>query len=111
MSDPARGCADMSPNDFHPERGGPVNHLKAICRACPFVDDCRDYALAHPELHGIWGATSVRERQQIRNRRRRRTLPPHGTTARYRAHYRRGETPCEACKAAHAAYLRADRAG
>lgn len=31
---------------------------------------------------------------------------PHGTMAAYRRHERAGEQPCDACKAAHAAYQR-----
>lgn len=31
---------------------------------------------------------------------------PHGTVAAYRRHQRAQEAPCEACKAAHAAYQR-----
>ena len=35
---------------------------KRICRQCPVVAECRDYALRTPELHGIWGAMTARER-------------------------------------------------
>ena len=31
-------------------------------------------------------------------------LRPHGTTAAYKRHYRRGEQPCEACRQAQSRY-------
>jgi hypothetical protein len=40
-----------------------------------------------------------------------RELLPCGTVAAYQRHKRRGETPCEACKQAHAADLREWRQG
>lgn len=43
---------------------------KALCRQCPLLQPCRDYALAHPEVQGVWGATSYRERGEIRQGRR-----------------------------------------
>ncbi len=39
---------------------------KDICRRCPALKPCRDYAMAHPELEGIWGATTEKERRQAR---------------------------------------------
>lgn len=38
------------------------------------------------------------------------TLPAHGTRARYQLHLRNGEDPDEACRAANAAYASARRA-
>ena len=34
---------------------------KAICRSCPVILDCRDYARANNEL-GIWGGETEEER-------------------------------------------------
>ena len=39
---------------------------KAVCRRCPVRAECRAYALAHPELDGIWGAMTRRERERAR---------------------------------------------
>ncbi|AEV73513.1 MULTISPECIES: WhiB family transcriptional regulator [Mycolicibacterium] len=43
---------------------------KLICYRCPVLTKCRDYALKTPEVHGVWGAMTARERFQIllRNR-------------------------------------------
>ncbi|QNJ96044.1 WhiB family transcriptional regulator [Mycolicibacterium fluoranthenivorans] len=38
---------------------------KQICRDCPVLKQCREYALATPEVHGIWGATTPRERAHL----------------------------------------------
>ena len=35
---------------------------KRICRGCPVVNRCLEHALAAPETHGIWGATTPVER-------------------------------------------------
>ncbi|OZF55309.1 WhiB family transcriptional regulator [Rhodococcus sp. 14-2470-1a] len=35
---------------------------KAICTDCPVMRTCRDYALEAAEPHGIWGATTSKER-------------------------------------------------
>lgn len=44
----------------------------ATCRACPVVDACLRFAVEHEQWHGIWGATSERERRpMIRDHRRR----------------------------------------
>lgn len=43
-------------------------HAKQICRGCPVVRQCRDHAVNAPELHGIWGATTPRERERLRRR-------------------------------------------
>jgi len=39
---------------------------KAICASCPVSGACFQYAVANPELTGIWGGTTTRERVAIR---------------------------------------------
>lgn len=39
---------------------------KAICADCPVIEECRDYAVAANEPHGIWGGLSPSERVQYR---------------------------------------------
>ncbi|GAA4929044.1 hypothetical protein GCM10023224_05570 [Streptomonospora halophila] len=46
---------------------------KEICQACPVRTECADYAVARPEKHGTWGATTPEERVTIRRSRMRRT--------------------------------------
>ena len=35
---------------------------KKICLACPVLNDCRAYAIAIREPHGVWGGLSEKER-------------------------------------------------
>jgi len=36
---------------------------KAICRECPVVAECLDYAISIREPHGVWGGLSEKERR------------------------------------------------
>jgi WhiB family transcriptional regulator, redox-sensing transcriptional regulator len=38
---------------------------KTICRSCPVVEQCLDYALKTREPHGVWGGLNEFERQKI----------------------------------------------
>jgi WhiB family redox-sensing transcriptional regulator len=57
---------------FYPKVGEvmPDEALNA-CRNCPVSDDCLDWALLHPEHHGIWAGTSEKRRVRMRRQRRR----------------------------------------
>jgi hypothetical protein len=113
-----RHCADEPTGTFFPERGDTlaVDLAKTICQGCPYLEPCRQYAIADPSLSGIWGGLSGKERRLTRSSARRsgapityrprRNPPPCGTTAGYIAHRRRDEEACEACRAAHARYHR-----
>lgn len=59
-------CAQTDPELFFPENGTNPHPAKRLCMACPVRQQCRDYAVPRPELAGIWGATSVKERQHLR---------------------------------------------
>lgn len=36
-----------------------------MCAACPFTDECRDWALTH-DVYGVWGGTTEEDRAEIR---------------------------------------------
>ena len=38
---------------------------KDICLACPVLDECRRYAIAIREPHGVWGGLSEQERRVL----------------------------------------------
>ena len=59
-------CAQADPEAWFPEAGAWAKLAKAICATCPVLGPCRAYALAHPELRGIWGGLSERERRAVR---------------------------------------------
>jgi WhiB family transcriptional regulator, redox-sensing transcriptional regulator len=62
-----RGACRGEPlGQFFPSRGGDVRPGKALCAACVVRSDCVAYAMADPDLAGIWGGTSERERATMR---------------------------------------------
>lgn len=58
-------CAQTDPEEFFPEHGGSTKVAKSICRGCPVITECLEYAMAHNERHGVWGGMSERERRQL----------------------------------------------
>lgn len=64
-------CAQTDPELFHPDQGSHGSRAaKKVCAKCPVLQSCRDYALARPELTGIWGGLTDAERKTIRRRAR-----------------------------------------
>jgi len=43
-----------------------VTHAKSICSTCPVITQCRDYVIYNPEIYGIWGGMTERERRAYR---------------------------------------------
>jgi len=68
-------CHHVDPAIFFPT--GPADHDEAqrICAACTVRDECLGFALDHHIKHGIWGGSTERERQHIREQRRTRRTP------------------------------------
>lgn len=64
-------CAEVGGDLWFPPKGGSTREAKAICRRCPSVVPCLEYALANDEKFGIWGAKSERERRRIKRSRAR----------------------------------------
>jgi WhiB family redox-sensing transcriptional regulator len=54
---------------FFPGSGEPHGPAFRVCWACPVQADCLEHALDH-EHHGIWAATSERDRMRLRRMRR-----------------------------------------
>jgi WhiB family redox-sensing transcriptional regulator len=70
-------CRDGDPDLFFPVGStGPalrqIEAAKAVCRACPSLDPCLEFALKTGQDAGVWGATSEDERRILRRARRRR---------------------------------------
>lgn len=60
-------CAQIGDDElWFPAKGGTSRPAKAVCRRCPVREACLEHALDDPSLVGIWGGTSDRERQKIR---------------------------------------------
>lgn len=65
-------CRDVSTGVFfHPEneRGSARSlreeRAKEVCRRCPVMAMCREYALSVAEPYGVWGGLGEHERQQL----------------------------------------------
>ncbi|MGH3584846.1 MAG: WhiB family transcriptional regulator [Pseudonocardia sp.] len=112
----AAACRTEDPDLFFP--GGTTGHwlvqaaeAKAICRACPVIETCLDWAMDSGQQAGIWGGTTETERDNLRRRRARAAArnrqaaaaaktPACGTTKAYYQHLMAGEPIDEACQAA-----------
>lgn len=42
---------------------------EALCEGCSFLTVCEAFALERPELFGVWGGTTRRERERLRRAR------------------------------------------
>jgi WhiB family redox-sensing transcriptional regulator len=70
-------CAQADPDFWFPSHGQHKlgEKAKRICAACPVRVPCLDYALAGADtwggfVSGIWGGTTPREREQLRQARK-----------------------------------------
>lgn len=106
-------CRGMPPTLFFPPRGDTLGVIraKAICTGCPVTAECLQYANDHYEGDGVWGGLAAGERRRGGLGQTRLLQPVrHGTPGGFSAHWRRGEEPCEPCKAARNAQSTIDRA-
>lgn len=96
---------------FFPARGDANTAMQAklICRTCPVIQECLAYAVANPDLVGIWGGKSWRQRKDLRTEKAR-PRPPCGTNSGWRSHQWYNEDVCAACKHARNVWQRTHRA-
>jgi WhiB family transcriptional regulator, redox-sensing transcriptional regulator len=93
------GCRSADPDIFFPDKsdGGAAAAAKAICRRCPVVIECGNWALETEQRYGVWGGLSEHDRRRVRARMGFDVLPDglsHGTSRGYRFGCR-----CSACRA------------
>lgn len=64
-------CRGADIDLFFPEQGEDPTEAKRICRSCPLLARCRNWALSQPvvDLHGVWGGLSQHERIDIKRER------------------------------------------
>jgi WhiB family transcriptional regulator, redox-sensing transcriptional regulator len=43
-----------------------LERARAICAACPVRQECYDFAMSDPDLLGVFGGTTERERRELR---------------------------------------------
>jgi len=71
MADAACKGLDRGGSIFFPQHPGEFADAKAICARCPVQQECLDYALARPEVDGVWGGYGSGERATMLRRARR----------------------------------------
>ena len=63
---PGALCAQSDPEAWFPDTGGSNRYAIKICRRCPAQADCLTWAIQTRQEHGIWAATTPRQRRTIR---------------------------------------------
>jgi WhiB family redox-sensing transcriptional regulator len=69
-------CREVDPELFFPigntgEALLQIEEAKAICRRCPVMEQCQQWALETGQDAGVWGGLSEDERRSIKRRRAR----------------------------------------
>ncbi|MDT0390933.1 WhiB family transcriptional regulator [Streptomyces dubilierae] len=61
-------CVGEDPELFFPlvETAAATAPARAVCRRCPVLIDCRDWAVHNGETDGVWGATTPSQRRALR---------------------------------------------
>ena len=59
-------CAQVGGDLWVSDIGENYDAARRVCAACPVRAECAEYALARPDLLGMWGGLSTRERKRIR---------------------------------------------
>ena len=67
IQEPGLPCKSPTndPDLWHSRKTGEIQQAQALCSTCPFVDDCADWAVTTRQQHGVWGATTERERKRL----------------------------------------------
>jgi len=58
-------CQAVDPETFFPAPSESADPAMSLCRTCPVQGPCLAWALEAGDLHGVWGATTVRERRAM----------------------------------------------
>lgn len=61
-------CTDRDPDLFFSEAPDDVRRATAICLSCPFVAECRQYAIETGQSAGVWGAMTPEERANAKRK-------------------------------------------
>jgi WhiB family redox-sensing transcriptional regulator len=57
----------FGPNRFEPkrERLAREEAARAVCRSCPVMVPCREYAVSSGEAFGVWGGLAETDRREL----------------------------------------------
>ena len=94
-------CRGEPTDMWFPARGEESIYAKAICNECPVREQCLEYSLEIPNLIGIWGGLSGKERRKLKHVRAQRKPIRHGTASGYKQHLERDIPMCEPCRKAN----------
>ncbi|MGV9942421.1 WhiB family transcriptional regulator [Streptomyces sp. NPDC003401] len=66
-------CREEDPDLFFPiGNTGPallqIEEAKAVCRRCPVMERCLQWALENGQEHGVWGGLDEDERRRMKRR-------------------------------------------
>ncbi|CAL9672450.1 WhiB family transcriptional regulator [Streptomyces sp. enrichment culture] len=66
-------CREEDPDLFFPiGNTGPallqIEEAKAVCRRCPVMERCLQWALENGQEHGVWGGLDEDERRRMQRR-------------------------------------------
>ena len=59
-------CRGAGVDMFITDPGTPTEPAKAVCAGCTVREPCLAYALTDPQLVGVWGGTTDKERRLLR---------------------------------------------
>jgi WhiB family redox-sensing transcriptional regulator len=70
-------CREEDPDLFFPiGNTGPallqIEEAKAVCRRCPVMERCLQWALESSQEYGVWGGTDEDDRRRMQRRARKR---------------------------------------
>lgn len=63
-------CGQIDPDLWFPPPGGTGSTAKQICKRCPVIAECFEFAVSNGETEGVWAGLSGRQlRDAVRARR------------------------------------------
>lgn len=104
-------CLAEDPELFFPvgdsdQARAQAEDAKQICRTCPAIERCVQWAIENRVETGVWGGLDENQLRNIRRHRNasRRPRARCGTRPGYKRHHREGTPVCDACADANRAY-------
>lgn len=70
-------CHGRTDLDFFGEGKASIDAALQVCGRCAVMTPCREYALADPDLVGVWGGATTTARRAMRSARQLRKQSPH----------------------------------
>lgn len=62
-------CREVDPELFHPTKESNFAHrAKAVCAQCKVRSECLSWGLENPDMQGVLGGMTERERKMYRSR-------------------------------------------